>query len=200
ETGDPVRVERMVEVSDKKSFVEAYPSTEIVAADPDADLAVIRLKEVRADKFHVLPLAKAPVKDEKIVAHGFPRSNLGKLESSISQEGKINAITKFKVVDRVTRRHVRSNAIDGIIISAPLEPGFSGGPSVNENGEVVGVNVLKDLEHTQQNGAVSVEALAKLLATLKPSAEPTPPTPAEVKALLAKIEREYLKRPTTDRM
>lgn len=200
ESGDAVRIERMVEVSDKKSYVEAYPSTEIVAVDPDADLAVIRLKEVQAEKFSRLPLAKSPVKDEKIVAHGFPRSNLGKLESSISQEGKISAITKFRVLDRVTRREVRANAIDGIIISAQLEPGYSGGPTVNENDEVVGVNVLKDKEHTQQNGAVSVEVLAKLLGTLKPVAEPAAPTADEVKALLSKIQTEYLKRSVADRM
>ncbi|MBK8256279.1 MAG: trypsin-like peptidase domain-containing protein [Polyangiaceae bacterium] len=200
ESGDPVRIERMVEVSDKKSYVEAYPSTEVVAVDPDADLAIVRLKEVQADRFSTLPLAKGPVKDEKITAHGFPRSNLGKLESSVSQEGKISATTKFRVLDRVTRREVRANAIEGIIISAQLEPGYSGGPTVNENDEVAGVNVLKDKEHTQQNGAVSVEVLAKLLATLKPAEAPPPPNVEEVKALLTKIQTEYLKRPTADRM
>jgi S1-C subfamily serine protease len=200
DSGDPVRIERMVEVSDKKSYVEAYPSTEVVAVDPDADLAVIRIKEVDAGKFTRLPLAKAPAKDAKIVAYGFPHSNLGRLESSVSQDGKISATTKFSVFDRVTRKLVRASAIDGLIISAQLEPGYSGGPTVNEDDEVVGVNVLKDPEHTAQNGAVNVEVLAKLLLTLTPAAEPVPPTAEEIKALLTKTEVEYLKRPIADRM
>jgi hypothetical protein len=200
ESGDPVRIERMVEVSDKKSYVEAYPSTEVVAVDPDADIAVIRLKEVQGSKFAKLALAKAVVKDTKIVAHGFPSSNLGKLESSVNQEGKISATTKFRVLDRVSRKEIRSNAIDGLIISAQIEPGYSGGPTLNEDDEVVGVNVLKDLEHTQQSGAVSVEVLAKLLSTLKPASDPVPPRPEEVGALLAKIQADQLKRPIADRM
>jgi S1-C subfamily serine protease len=199
-SGDPVQVERMAEVSDKKSYVEAYPSTEVVAVDLDADLAVIRLKEVQASKFARLPLAKRPEKDTKIVAHGFPSSNLGKLDSSISQDGKINSLTKFPVLDRVSNKVVRANAIDGIIISAAIQPGFSGGPCVNMSGEVVGVNVLMDREHTQQNGAISVEVVAKLIGSLKPAAEPLAPTQEEVRVLLTRIEKDYLKHPIEDRM
>src|SRR5512139_2126188 len=58
--GDRVLVERDVELTEKKHFVEAYPETEIVASDPDADLAIIRIKNVDGKRFERLPLAKEP--------------------------------------------------------------------------------------------------------------------------------------------
>ena len=57
--GERVLVERDVG-TDKDAFVEAYPETEIVATDPDADLAIIRIKNVDASRFSHLTLAKEP--------------------------------------------------------------------------------------------------------------------------------------------
>ena len=81
--GERVLVERDVG-TDKRAFVEAYPETEIVASDPDADLAIIRIKNVDASRFSHLTLAKEPTKDEKILSYGYPGSSLAKHAGPVS--------------------------------------------------------------------------------------------------------------------
>lgn len=196
--GERILVERDVG-SDKHAFVEAYPQTEIVASDPDADLAIIRIKNVQASRFQRLPLAKEPIKDTKILAFGYPGSSLAKHAGLISKDGKILSLASFPAYDQRYARVLRENAVDGLLISADIEPGFSGGPTTNEAGEVVGVNVTKDRAHVGQNGAVSVVALDKLMKTVKPASFRAEPTPADVVKLLEKIQSEYLLLPLEER-
>jgi hypothetical protein len=106
---------------------------------------------------------------------------------------------KFPVYDRRERRIVRDNAVDGLLVSAEIEPGFSGGPTVNESDEVVGINVTKDMVHRGQNGVVHVKLLRALMDTVHPIADATDPTPKQVAELLKKIESEYLLLPTSER-
>lgn len=197
--GERVLVERDVQISDKRHFVEAYPETEIVAADPDADLAIIRIKNVDAARFHRLHLAKEPQKDQKILSYGYPGSNLAKHAGLVSKDGKVLSLVMFPAYDERYARIMRENAVDGLLISTDIEPGFSGGPTTNEAGEVVGVNVTKDHAHVGQNGAVSVVALHALLAKVKPAAARTDPKPEDIVALLGKIQNEYLLLPIEER-
>ena len=197
--GDRVLIERDVELTDKKHFVEAYPETEIVASDPDADLAIIRIKNVDGKRFERLPLAKEPVKDAKIFSYGYPGSSLAKRAGLVSKDGKILSIVMFPAYDDRYARVLRENAVDGLLISTDVEPGMSGGPTCNEAGQVVGVNVTKDRAHVGQNGAVSVVALKQLLARAKPASQQIELDPKEVVALLEKIEREYLLLPVDER-
>ena len=169
DSGEPILVERTIEVAAGASYVEAYPDVEVVAFDADQDLAVLRLANVRADHFTVLPLADAPVKDEAVLSYGFPDSSLSKAASMMSKPGKVLSLVKFPAYDRKTGTVIRENAVDGLLISADIEPGFSGGPTCDERGAVVGVNVTKDLVHRGQNGAVSVTAVTELLSHVKPA-------------------------------
>lgn len=197
--GERVLVERDVDISDKRHFVEAYPETEIVAADPDADLAIIRIKNVEASRFHRLHLAKEPLKDQKISSYGYPGSNLAKHAGLVSKDGKVLSLVMFPAYDERYARIVRENAVDGLLISTDIEPGFSGGPTTNEAGDVVGVNVTKDHAHVGQNGAVSVVALRGLLAKVQPAAAKVDPKPEDIVALLGKIQNEYLLLPVDER-
>ena len=97
----------------------------------------------------------------------------------MSKPGKVLGLVKFP---RMTAhgRVVREDAVDGLLISSEIEPGFSGGPTCNERGEVVGVNVTKDVVHRGQNGAVSVTAVARLLEA-DPAAAGHEPTAATCK-------------------
>ncbi|MDB4961217.1 MAG: serine protease [Myxococcales bacterium] len=196
--GERVLIERDVG-ADKHAFVEAYPQTEIVASDPDADLAIIRIKNVEASRFERLPLAKEPIKDARILSYGYPGSSLAKHAGLVSKDGKILSLASFPAYDQRYMRIVRENAVDGLLISTDIEPGFSGGPTLNDDGQVVGVNVTKDRAHVGQNGAVSVVALRSLVKTIKPASVRTEPTPADVVALLEKIESEYLLLPLEER-
>ncbi|MGH7297067.1 MAG: trypsin-like peptidase domain-containing protein, partial [Polyangiaceae bacterium] len=199
DTGEPILVERTVEGSGGSHWTEAYPDAEVVAFDPDADLAVIRLKGVRADHFTALPLAKSPAADEAILSYGFPASSLAARSGMVSKPGKVLSLVKFPVVDRRTGEIIRNEAVDGLLISSEIEPGFSGGPTCNERGEVVGVNVTKDTVHRAQNGAVSVAAVKALLARVEPDGKAKDPTADDVKQLLARIQSEYMLLPVERR-
>ena len=96
-----------------KHYVEAYPETEIVATDPDADLAIIRVKNVEAKRFARLPLAKEPVKDQKIFSYGYPGSSLAKHAGLVSKDGKILSLVRFPAYDDRYARLLRENAVDG---------------------------------------------------------------------------------------
>jgi hypothetical protein len=195
ERGEPILIERTLDGPGGEHYVQAYPEAEVVAFDEDADLAVVRLKNVARDQFPALPLAKEPVADESILSFGFPASSLAQRFGMVSKPGKVLSLVKFPVIDRRSREIVRNDAIDGLLVSTDIEPGFSGGPTTNEHGEVVGVNVTKDNVHRGQNGAVSVTALRTLLGQVKPAKDQKDPTAEDVKALLSRIEREYLLLP-----
>jgi hypothetical protein len=197
--GERVLVERDVEITDKRHYVEAYPETEIVAADPDADLAIIRIKNVDAKRFHRLRLAKEPQKDAKISSYGYPGSSLVKHAGLMSKDGKVLSLVMFPAYDERYARIVRENAVDGLLISTDIEPGFSGGPTTNDAGEVVGINVTKDHAHIGQNGAVSVVALRALLDKVKPAAAHTDPKAEDIVALLNRVQSEYLLLPVDER-
>ena len=132
--GERVLIERDVAISDKKHYVEAYPETEIVATDPDADLAIIRVKNVEAKRFARLPLAKEPVKDAKIFSYGYPGSSLAKHAGLVSKDGKILSLVRFPAYDDRYARVMRENAVEGLLVSTDIEPGFSGGPTTNQAG------------------------------------------------------------------
>ena len=197
--GERVLVERDVEINDKRHYVEAYPETEIVAADPDADLAIVRIKNVDASRFHRLKLAKEPEKDARIASYGYPGSSLVKHAGLMSKDGKVLSLVMFPAYDERYARIVRENAVDGLLISTDIEPGFSGGPTTNEAGEVVGINVTKDHAHVGQNGAISVVALRALLAKVKPAAAHADPKPEDIVALLNRVQSEYLLLPVEER-
>jgi S1-C subfamily serine protease len=198
--GSPVSVARAIEISSDKYYVESYPDTEIVAFDPDNDLAVIRLKNVRASRFGVARLAQKPVKDEKIFSYGLPGRTLMRRQGLLSQEGKILSVGRFPVFDDRAQKVVRDNAVDGLLISASVESGYSGGPTCNERGEVVGITTMKDRTKSQHNGAVSVEALSRLLAKVTPFDKQITPTEAQVHELIKRLEREYLLSPVEKRL
>ena len=197
--GDRVLVERDVELDNKHEYVEAYPETEVVAADPDSDLAIVRIKNLDGSRFHRLHLAKEPVKDSRIFSYGFPGSSLAQHAGLVSKDGKVLSLVMFPAYDDRYARVLRENAVEGILVSADIEPGFSGGPTIDEAGDVVGVNVTKDHAHVGQNGAVSVVALRQLLARVKPASEHAEPTAGDVAALLKRVQSEYLLLPLDER-
>jgi hypothetical protein len=102
---------------------------------------------------------------------------------------------KVPVRDWTYHRTIQDNAVDGLLISSSLEPGFSGGPTCNAAGEVVGINVTKDTEHVSQNGAVNVSALKQLMKEIKPAKERRAPRPDEVAELVTRLQSEYLLLP-----
>ncbi len=195
ENGGSITVQRVARYGDNKTYVQAYPEVEVAALDRDADLALLRIKNLPEDEVSVLSLATEVTRDESITSFGFPASQISRL-GLVKKEGKTLDIVKLPVVDRTYNRIVREGAVDGLILSTDLEPGFSGGPTLNQKGKVVGVNVLKDQKYRGQNGAVSVTVLSKLFASFKPFA---PPQSQELEAILKSIQDQHLMLSVDDR-
>ena len=197
--GEPVLIERNVATDGGNHYVEAFPETEVVAFDADADLAIIRIKNIRAGRFARLALAAEPMANQAVRSYGYPGSRITRRTGLIVKDGKLLSLVKFPVYDRVAKRIVRDNAIEGLLVSTDIEPGFSGGPTCNEDGAVVGVNVTKDLAHRGQNGAVHVKLLKKLVDQIAPADKQAEPTAEQLAAELKRIETEYLMLPAKDR-
>jgi len=181
-SGGTIAIQRQVDVDENESYIEAYPEVDVVAFDPDSDLALLRIHNLPGHKVRVLALGEAK-KDEPISSWGFPSSSLvsqGRLGLT-RKDGTISGIQNLPVYDRRDNRLLKDNATKGIIVSTTLEPGFSGGPTVNARGEVVGVNALKDLRHEQQNAAIHVDLLRNMIESVQPY---SPPTIEEVAKLL----------------
>jgi S1-C subfamily serine protease len=194
--GQPVIIERRMPMAEHRIFVEAYPETELAAFDADADLAILHVKNVPARRFAALKLAEQPVKNEAIVSAGFPPSGVANRAELSTRPGRIDQLVRLDAVDPVLGKVTAANKNEGLLVDTNLEPGFSGGPTVNAAGEVVGVNVLKDTIHRGQDGAVSVVVLRQLIKTIKPYAAPTA---QDAEALLKKVQEEYLMLPVDDR-
>jgi S1-C subfamily serine protease len=195
--GDQILVERSMPGEGDRAFTEAYPEVEVVAFDAAADLAILRLANVSASRFPRLELADEVEVDGEVKAYGFPSSALTSRAGMVAKDGKLLSAVKFPEYDRRLRRVVRENAVEGLLVSVDVEPGFSGGPTVNDDGEVVGVTVIKDRLHRGQNGAVHVDRLRSLIAEIEP--KPTEPTPEQVAELLERVQNEYLLLATAER-
>jgi S1-C subfamily serine protease len=134
---------------------------------PCEDLAVVRLRPV-PDGLQNAKLgdSKAIKIGDKVVAVGFP----GAFEEDI-QHRKYQATdgTVSAEVGPATLDQLSPKLAEMIQHQAPLNPGMSGGPLLNEKGEVVGLNTLGIVGETtqNQNGAIAISRIKSLLSDLK---------------------------------
>lgn len=107
--------------------VEGFGEVEDVLRDPDSDLAVIRLEQ--PFRGQVLPFrTRNPRLAENLHVLGYPLSDV--LSASVRvTSGSVSALNAFELDDGL------------IQISAPIQPGNSGGPVIDDDGSVVGVAV-----------------------------------------------------------
>ncbi|MEO6340715.1 MAG: trypsin-like peptidase domain-containing protein [Caulobacteraceae bacterium] len=133
---------------------------EIVSAQPEDDLAVIRAKQIPDDlKPATLVSTKNLRPGDEVVAVGFP-FGIGPSVSS----GVVSGLKREWVFDK---DHRRRNMIQ---FDAAANPGNSGGPLVNRNGEVLGI-VTGILNPNKQGVfigigfAVPIENAAKAVGT-----------------------------------
>ncbi|GAL65081.1 S1 family peptidase [Algibacter lectus] len=99
-----------------------YVVTEILSASKSNDLAIIKI-ETNGEKLKALPLAETELIGEDVYVMGHPFKN-----------------TFFMTKGIISRKYISSkNAEPKISITAEFGIGSSGGPVVNDSGEVVGV-------------------------------------------------------------
>ena len=121
-----------------------HKDVEVIAVDRARDLAVLR---IGARGQRPLPLgdAKAAGVGERVVAIGNP---LG-FGDTIS-DGLLSGVRDF-------------GGISILQISAPISPGSSGGPVLNDRGEVIGVSTFVVSQGQNLNFAVPIDAAKALL-------------------------------------
>ena len=112
------------------------------------------------------------VKGAPVVSAGFPESSITQRVGLIKKEGKLLDQTRLPVIDRAHGGVVREGVTPGILVSNDLEPGLSGGPTCDDRGRVLGVNVPNDERHRGQNGAVAASAVKALLDRIQPLRAP----------------------------
>jgi len=120
-----------------------------VAIDERWDLILLKIKDANAPALSFGDSSKIAVGDE-IFAVGNPKG----LEGTFSK-GIISAIRKIEE-DTLLQ------------ITAPISPGSSGGPVLNNEGDVIGISVATFKGGQNLNFAIPASYLSKLLFELKP--------------------------------
>jgi len=133
--------------------------SKLVARDPDVDLALLSI-----DATDLTPLKAASVSPrvgEMVFAFGHPW-------------GQRNTVTRGIVSALVTAQNRRGDKLPIVRSDASLAPGNSGGPLVNANGEVVGINamIVGGDQSVSIAASVAVDFVQK--ATANKRIQPTP--------------------------
>ncbi len=121
-----------------------YPVKSVLAYDEKIDVAVLKIE---ANNLHVVPICSDEIKTGDIVyamgsSNGFSATISNGIVSHADRE-----------MDGVT--YVQHNAA--------ISPGNSGGPLINEYGEIIGINTFSIVDSQNLNFAISVTELYNLV-------------------------------------
>lgn len=122
----------------------------LVAIDSRRDLVILKVPEISFQALRLGDSDKVQV-GEPVFAVGNPQG----LEGTFSQ-GIVSSLRDFDG-DKLLQ------------ITAPISPGSSGGPVLNEKGEVVGVSVATYKGGQNLNFAIPSNHLSRLIATIGPA-------------------------------
>jgi len=134
-----------------------FDQVQLISADPSSDLALMKIP---ATGLHPLPVGadnRMEVGD-KVYVMGNPLGMSGTFsDGMVSGKRPLEGVSMLQ-------------------ISAPISPGSSGGPVMNERGEVIGVATIMVMGGQNLNMAVPVHYLSPMLA--QRNATPRPFSPA----------------------
>ena len=136
------------------------PTVELVGVDTYADLAVVRVENPPNGTEPLALAASPPDQGDAVAALGSP---LG-LEGSMTT-GTVSAVDRSVTVG--TEREVYT-VVDAVQIDTPISPGNSGGPLLDCEGDVVGVNFagVSPLAGQNLNFAISAATVERVVPEL----------------------------------
>lgn len=128
----------------------------LIARDPDVDLALLSIHAT--DLTPLKPVSVSPRVGEMVFAFGHPW-------------GQRNTVTRGIVSALVSAQNRRGETLPIVRSDAPLAPGNSGGPLVNANGEVVGINamIIGGDQSVSIAASVAVDFAKKAMHKLQPT-------------------------------
>ena len=118
-------VEDAQQVSVTLSDGTRYPNAEVIETDPGFDLAVIKIPG------HNLIAAEWGDSD---------RLEVGEMVLAIGNPFGLDRSVTFGIVSAKNRREVGNNRVEFLQTDAAVNPGNSGGPLINMQGKIVGIN------------------------------------------------------------
>ncbi len=130
---------------------------------PERDLCLLKLQEPAEGLAPLALCAEQPQAGEKVYALGFPGSASDLFARGDDTAGDVTMTDG--IISAVRRmRYVEGGPdIMALQINAALSEGNSGGPLVNEQGAVVGINTFGSATDWNMNGAVAVQELIESL-------------------------------------
>lgn len=150
------RSARVVFANELSVEVEGY-----LIAEAGRDLALLRLKP-GADAAPLPLRSDLPNKGEKVVAFGAPRGFGGTVTDGIVSSIRSGADLKPSLFEKsVWLQH-----------TAPISPGNSGGPLVDVQGRVAGLNTLTRIDGQNLNFAVASSEIIDLLSRAPAESQP----------------------------
>jgi serine protease Do len=175
---DPARIVQVVQPAAVESAVITDPITvQVVDYQPfaDGDLALLKANGL-PDATPALPIAAEPAAiGDPLTAIGFPDT-----VAAVTDVARIRASFKSGTV---SSSQVSPDGVAGTEVNADLSYGMSGGPTVNERGEVLGVNSFIALGETRNFNFITDAAalrtyLERLDVPLVPTSSATAPSGA----------------------
>lgn len=154
-------IELYLVFEDKSTMVSAS----VVCSSEVPDLAVVSLASQTTKRTAAIlrPFDINSMKKEKVYALGFPSA----ADVFLSDDAKDNLdstqVTRTDGLISAFLPRSRSSSGELLQISAPINGGNSGGPLVDENGFVLGVNTMVAINAENVNAAVSVNEVIRML-------------------------------------
>lgn len=138
----------------RKQGDELWPDVEIIAADAEVDVAILRVRvpEGASLTHGVAPLRAArPEAGQPVVVFGFPLANILSVSGSVTT-GVISSIAGIQDDRRVVQ------------MTAPIQPGNSGSAIFDDAGGVIGVARSSLTRAQNVNFGAKIQVVANMLA------------------------------------
>lgn len=144
---------------DANDYVEAY----IVTSDAKKDIAIFKLEKPTTKRTALaLNVPTDKMIGATVYAVGFPSISDNSLLDPVSQWGKEDATVTTGAISRLATQS--GTGVKQVMIDANISGGNSGGPLVDTNGHVLGVNTWSAIRNdgVEANYAVNIEEVIDL--------------------------------------